>query len=50
MHDLIYSIFRKRFVREVILNLEGNEIICKKKAMLKKIAQNLQNPTELERV
>jgi hypothetical protein len=40
-------------VREVILNLGGNEIICKKKQkkqMLKKTAQNFQNPTELERV
>jgi hypothetical protein len=37
-------------VREEILNLGGNESICKKKTMLKKIAPNFQNPTELERV
>jgi hypothetical protein len=43
--------FRKRCVREVILNLGGNEIICKeKKQMLKKTAKNFQNTTELERV
>ena len=46
------NIHKKRFAREVILNLEGNEIICRKKQpqMLIKTVKNLQNPTELERV
>ena len=36
---------------EVILNLGGNEIICKEKnQMLIKTAKNFQNQTELERV